>query len=98
MGVEHDRFHRDSTALATPAVLKVGLAPRLQLEVASTAVRTSAAGVTRAAMGDLSAALKWRLGDSLPILRSVAIEPSLKLPTGSVARGTGTGTVDEGLL
>jgi hypothetical protein len=46
----------------------------------------------------VSAALKWRVLEHAPVLGDFALQPSLKLPSGSQAHGTGTGTTDVGLL
>jgi hypothetical protein len=42
--------------------------------------------------------VKWRLLDDAPILGDFAILPSIKAPTGSIARGTGTNTTDASFL
>src|SRR6185312_15403736 len=49
-------------------------------------------------IGDIAAALKWRVLDDAPLLGDFAIMPGVKAPTGSAARGTGTGTTDATLL
>ena len=38
------------------------------------------------------------VGTGLPLLGDFAVQPSLKLPTGSTSRGFGTGTTDGGVL
>ena len=49
-------------------------------------------------IGDIGAALKWRMLEHAPVLGDFALQPSLKIPTGSEVHGTGTGTTDVGLL
>jgi hypothetical protein len=96
-GVERDNLHGAHTFF-TPTVLKLGVAPRVQLEIASSFVHLS--GTTRdySGIGDVSAALKWRVLEHAPVIGNFALQPSLKLPSGSALNGTGTGTTDVGLL
>ena len=96
-GVERD--HLDGThVLLTPAVLKLGIAPRVQLELASSFQHLSGAIPGYSGIGDASAALKWRALEHAPVLGDFALQPSVKFPTGSSSHGTGTGTTDVGLL
>lgn len=100
-GVELDRLHegpREERTLLTPTTLKVGLAPRLQLSLVGSFVRTAEGGPARSGIGDVALGVKWRLAEDLPVLGDLAVLPSLKLPAGSARRGTGTGTTDAGLL
>jgi hypothetical protein len=96
-GVERDNFHGAHTFL-TPTVLKLGVAPRVQLELASAFVRFSGSAPDYSGIGDVSAALKWRMVDKAPVIGDFALQPFLKLPSGSALHGTGTGTTDVGLL
>ncbi len=96
-GVERDDLHGAHTFF-TPTVLKLGLASRVQLELASAFVHLSGTIPDYSGIGDASAALKWRILESAPVLGDFAVQPSLKLPTGSAENGTGTGTTDVGLL
>jgi hypothetical protein len=93
-GAELDRYRAGPGGGALPVVLKLGLAPRLQLEFQGAATAPPGQG---AAIGDLALALKWRLADDVPLLGAVAIQPSLKLPTATTT-AAGTGTTDAGLL
>jgi hypothetical protein len=95
-GSELDRYAPDSHGNIVPLLAKVGLARSLQLEVQAPIVRPPGAGAT--GFGDLSIGLKWRLIDAAPVLGRFAILPRIKMPTGSSGLGTGTGTVDLGLL
>jgi Putative MetA-pathway of phenol degradation len=96
-GVERDELHRAHT-LFTPTVLKLGVAPRVQLEIASSFIHLSGTAPDYSGIGDASAALKWRVAEKAPVIGDFALQPSLKLPSGSATHGTGTGTTDVGLL
>ncbi|MFI5309671.1 MAG: transporter [Gemmatimonadales bacterium] len=76
-------------------VAKVGLASHLQLSLFGNVSRPSdnAGGI-----GDVAAGLKWRLLDKQALLGDFAVLPSVKIPTGSIGRGSGTGTTDASLL
>jgi hypothetical protein len=97
VGGEYDRaYDQVEDAFLTPIVVKLGVTRRTQLNVYGSAVRPPGSGTF--GVGDISAGLKWRIADNLPILGRVAVLPILKLPTGSTGSGDGTGTVDETLL
>ncbi|MFL5607516.1 MAG: transporter [Gemmatimonadaceae bacterium] len=95
-GVQGDRLDRDSRAYGAPLVWKVGLASHVQLNVTTPAVFSAPARSSGA--GDVSVGLKWRLLDRHAVLGDFALLPSVKLATGSVARGTGSGTTDVGIM
>jgi hypothetical protein len=86
-GIELDRNPDHSHTLGTPTVLKVGLAPKVQLGIQTTLVRPPGFGL---GVGDLTLALKLRLADHLPVLGAFAILPSVKLPVADADHGTGT--------
>ena len=94
-GIEGDRTAPGERAFGAPIVTKVGLGSHLQLNL-GTPVAFSAPGRS-GGIGDLSAGIKWRLLDNNPVLGDFAILPAVKFPSGSVARGTGTGTTDVGI-
>jgi hypothetical protein len=94
-GIERDRFAPSDIGYITPTLLKFGIANRLQLGVFG-ALGHPAPGVT--GIGDVGAGVKWRLVEGAPIVGDFALLPSVKLPTGSAASGTGTGTTDVSLL
>ena len=96
-GVERDDFH-GARVLLTPTVLKFGIVPRVQLEVAGSFQHQSGTLPDYSGIGDVSAALKWRVLEHAPVLGNFALQPSLKLPSGSATNGTGTGTTDVGML
>lgn len=96
-GVERD--HLDGAhVLFTPTVLKFGIVPRVQLELGGSFQHLSGTIPNYSGIGDVSAALKWRALEHAPVLGDFALQPSLKLPSGSASHGTGTGTTDVSLL
>jgi hypothetical protein len=97
-GLEGDRYATDRRAFTAPILVKVGLASHLQLNVATTGFAAADDIGQGRGLGDLNVGIKWRLLDNNPILGDFAILPAIKLPTGSLARGTGTGTTDAGVL
>jgi hypothetical protein len=98
-GVEADRSAGGARALLTPTTLKVGVSRRMQLNVTGQWMRLSGGGApTRTGGGDVTVGLKWRLAENAPVLARFAVLPQVKLPTGSAEDGTGTSTLDFGLL
>jgi hypothetical protein len=93
-GVELDRLGADHATIGT-LVTKIGVSSHLQFSIFASAVKPSGAD---GGLGDLAAGLKWRILDAHPLLGDFALLPSVKLPTGSTARGSGTGTTDLSLL
>jgi hypothetical protein len=85
-----------TTLLSAPVVAKVGIMPRLQLEVLGGYGRTSVPGATIAGLTDLAVALKQRVLDAAPLLHDVSVQGSIKFATG--ASDVGTGTTDLSLL
>ena len=93
-----------------PVVLKFGVTRRIQLELIggwsrrtadarpATVGAPSAPAIRDQGFGDLAIAPKMRVLFQAPVLANFSVQPSLKLATGSEARGTGTGTTDVGLL
>ena len=94
-GGEFDRYADRTDGLAMPILFKVGLAPRLQLSVQMPVVGP-AGGST--GFGDLSVGVKWRLATGASVVGDFAVQPGIKVPTGSAASLTGTGTTDVSLL
>jgi hypothetical protein len=92
-GVQRDRVTA-ATAFSTPTVFKIGLGSHVQLGIFSSLIRPPSGS---AALGDVAAGVKWRLADDAPVLGDFALLPTIKFPTGSSSRGTGTGTTDVAL-
>ncbi len=95
-GIEVDQFDHASRGGVAPVLLKVGLAPRLQLGVQGAIVRPPGGDST--GFGGLSVGVKWRLAESAPLVGDVSILPSFKTPSGSADSGAGSGTTDVSLL
>lgn len=96
-GLERDAIP-GGLLVSTPTTIKIGLAADAQLGIAFSTLHPSASVPGAPGFGDLTADVKWRLADDAPLLGGFALLPSIKFPTGSVTRGTGTGSVDAGLL
>jgi hypothetical protein len=96
-GGEFDRYADHARGGTTPTLLKIGAASHVQLDMSGAYVSAPGDGAG-SDVGDLTVGVKWRLLDHAPVLGRFAIQPSLKLPSGSVASGTGTGTTDAGVL
>ncbi len=74
-------------SIVAPTVLKLGVAPRLQLSLFGALSRPVGDNL---GAGDLSVGLKYRLAEDLPVLGDFAVLPALKLPVGDATHGTGT--------
>ncbi len=96
-GVERDAV-ANAFVLTTPTTIKIGLAQRAQFGIAFSTLHPSTDAPGAPGFSDLTADVKWRLVDDAPVVGAFALLPSLKFPTGSQARGTGTGSLDAGLL
>lgn len=95
-GLERDRVSPGVSSLSTPTLLKFGVASHVQFDVMLTTVRPSSA--QSLGIGDAAVAVKWRVLDDVPLVGDFAVQASVKFPTGSAMRGTGTGTTDASLL
>jgi hypothetical protein len=96
LGSEFDRYADASHGSVAPLLAKVGLAPRLQLEIQTLVVRPAGRQIT--GIGDSTIGLKWRLAEDAPIVSDLAVLASVKVQTGSADSGTGTGSTDLNLL
>jgi hypothetical protein len=96
-GVQGDRYDIGRRAVSAPIVMKVGLASHLQLNVGTYGYFTANAIGQHSGGGDVVVGLKWRLLDANPLLGDFAILPAVKFATGSLDRGTGSGTTDVGI-
>lgn len=94
-GVQGDRLDRGSRAYQAPIVTKLGLGSHAQLNVTTPFVFPSAG--QRASAADVAIGIKWRLLDESRLLGAFALLPSVKFATGSITRGSGTGTTDVGV-
>ena len=86
-GWEWDHNQDATRGWSFPILLKIGLAPRLQLGVQSALLRP--AGVSFG-LGDAAVVGKLRITDGTPLLGDVALLAGLKLPIGAKPRGSGT--------
>lgn len=91
-GVETDRNADGTHALQVPTLVKVGIAPRVQLSVLAPVLRATDVPL---GIGDVGVGVKWRLTEGDGPLGRVAILPTMTWATGG-DRGTGTTAV--GLL
>jgi len=97
-GVQWQRPTPEFGLLSGPTLFKIGLRKRLQLDIAPGWAWIGQSGVRQVWLSDLVVAVKWQLAEHLPILADFSVQPALKIPTGSLRRGTGTGTTDVGIL
>jgi hypothetical protein len=95
-GGEWDKAPDGSRTFLAPTNLKIGLAPRAQLNLLVNVISDRALRGSLAA-GDFTVGVKYRIVDDDPILGDFAILPAIKLPTASQS-GAGTGTTDFSLL
>ena len=77
--------------LGTPGLIKVGLAPNIQLDIAPGWVRDAEGPLARSGFTDTTLGVKWHVADHVPVLASFAIQPSVTLSTGSKEDGLGAG-------
>jgi Putative MetA-pathway of phenol degradation len=94
-GVQGDHDGKGQRAWSVPTVTKIGLTSHMQLNL-STPAFASGAGQS-SGIGDVSVGVKWRLLDEHAVLGDFALLPAIKFPTGSMTKGTGSGTVDVGV-
>jgi hypothetical protein len=85
-GAEFDHA-RGAWSVVAPAVIKIGIAPRVQFSIFG--------GFTRPAgdnlgVGELAAGVKFRLAEDLPLLGDFAVLPAIKFPLADQRHGTGT--------
>jgi hypothetical protein len=95
-GGEWDKAPDGKRTFFAPTNLKIGLAPRAQLNVLVNLITDPARG-TSLAVGDVTVGVKYRIVDDAPIVGDFAILPAIKLPSASTSFA-GTGTTDFSLL
>ena len=93
-GVERDHSDHSASVFSTPTVFKFGIAPRAQLSLGGSVVNNDAG----TGAGDFFVGVKLRLLEDAPIVGDFAILPSITFPTGSAARGFGSGERQGALL
>ncbi|MGH7590243.1 MAG: hypothetical protein ACREL2_02305 [Gemmatimonadales bacterium] len=94
-GAEFDRYADRSRGGSAPVLVKLGLGRRAQLDLFGSATAPPGEGL---GAGDAGLALKWRVIEGSRWLGDVALQPSLKLPSGAAGQGRGTGTTDVGII
>jgi hypothetical protein len=94
-GIEFDRGPGSARNTLGNTLVKLGIGTRTQLfAFASASMPDRADG----GLGDASIGLKVRLADKHELLGDFAVQGGVKFPSGSVRRGTGTGTTDASVL
>jgi len=84
--------------LAVPLLLKIGLAERVQLDVAPGWQRDASGDRAQSGMTDFVVGVKWRLTDDAPVIGAFAVQTTVSLPTGSPESGRGSGKAALNLL
>ena len=97
-GIERDRFPDGRRIESAITTTKAGLSTRTQFSLMASAPCDPLGASLKTGIGDLGLALKWRVLDDGTFIGDFALLPGLKLPTGSRARGTGSGTTDASLV
>jgi Putative MetA-pathway of phenol degradation len=97
-GVQWQRPTPASGTLLGPVLFKIGLGDRVQLDVAPGWAWLGPDGRRQGGLADSAIGVKWQVAEGLPALANLALQATVKLPTGSVERGTGTGTTDLNVL
>jgi hypothetical protein len=95
-GGEWDKAQDGRRSFFAPTNLKIGLAPRAQLNVL-VSLTTDESRRTSVAVGDVTFGVKYRMVDDAPVVGAFAILPAIKLPSAS-ASFAGTGTYDFSVL
>ena len=94
-----DMQPRSASQFSIPAVIKLGIVPRLQLELQGGYMRNTTHGPpssTDAGASDIAIALKERVLDAAPVVHDFSVQESIKFATGS--HGISTETTDVSLL
>ncbi len=94
-GFELDHGHDPEHNTLGTFAAKLGVAENVQLSMLAAYVRPSDNG---GGFSDLTFGVKTRLLEGNPVLGDFAVQPNLKLPTGSADKGSGTNTTDGTLL
>jgi hypothetical protein len=97
-GIQWQRPTSSTGLLSGPVLFKIGLGRRVQFDVAPGWLSAQRDGESLGGIGDIAVAVKWQIAEHLPVLADFAIQPTVKFATGSIQRGTGTGTTDVSIL
>jgi hypothetical protein len=97
-GGEWDKLPDGTRSFTAPTNLKTGLGSRAQLNLMFNVIRAANVRGGNLSLGDLTVGVKYRIVDDGRLLGDFAILPAIKLPTGQVESGAGTGTTDFSLL
>jgi hypothetical protein len=97
-GVQWQRLGPHSADWTGPTLVKIGLVKHLQLDIAPGWAWLGPDGFRRGGIADSQVGLKWQVASGLPVLADFALQSTVKLPTGDVRLGTGTGTTDLNLV
>jgi hypothetical protein len=95
-GIEWDRLSRNERSEFLATNLKIGLAPRAQLNLLLNIISQPHALGARFGFGDLTIGVKWRLVEGAGLLGDFAVLPAVKFPTGT--SGATTRSTDFSLL
>jgi len=98
MGGQFQHPAPGASLFLVPTLFKIGLAARVQMDIAPGLQRISAAGESISGLTDSQVGIKWQLTAGAPVVGDFALQSLLKLPTGSIVNGSGTGTTDLNLL
>lgn len=87
-GIEWDRLSADERSMLVPTNLKIGLAPRAQLNLLLNIIRHPRAIGSSVDFGDLTVGVKVRLVEGTGLLGDFALLPAIKFPTATGGAGT----------
>ncbi|HEY3114656.1 MAG TPA: hypothetical protein VGJ62_13325 [Gemmatimonadaceae bacterium] len=96
-GGEWDKDPGGARSFFAPTNLKIGLAPRAQLNLLLNVIHDRAIRGGSFAASDITIGVKYRIAENDRILGDFAVLPAVKLPTASPG-AAGTGTTDFSLL
>ena len=94
-GGELDRYPGGAHGEVAPFVVKIGLAPGLQLDLDANLLHPPGGST---GLGDLATGLKARVLHHAPVLGDFSVQATVTLPTAPTASGLGTGTTGVALL
>ena len=87
-----------SSYLTVPVLLKIGLAGRVQLDIAPNWERDVQDGDGREGLTDVLVGVKWRLSDRAPLVGAMAVQSTIWIPASSQASGLGSGAAGVSVL